>query len=108
MRRNQAIGITLHLHPHLSVLNIVFHRIQNLLRIGDSQNLEFHIPEVDGIEGVVLPGNDDGAFVDWGADFGSVSSSVSGAGPSVKHYFRITFLRGNSNTLIINDLYFAS
>ena len=24
------------LHPHLSVLNIVFHRIQNLLRIGDS------------------------------------------------------------------------
>ena len=25
------------------------------------------------------------------AYFGSVSSSVSGAGPSVKHYFRITF-----------------
>ena len=38
---------------------------------------------------------------------GSVSSSVSGAGPSVKHYFRITFPRRNFNTLIINDLYIA-
>ena len=27
------------LHPHLSVLNIVFDRIQNFLCIGDSQNL---------------------------------------------------------------------
>ena len=57
------------LHPHLSHLNIVFHRIQHLLSIGDSQNLEIHIPEVDRVEGVVLPGDDDGAFVDWGADF---------------------------------------
>ena len=56
-------------HPHLSILHIVLHGIQDLLRIGDSQNLEFHIPEVDRIEGVVLPGDDDGAFVDWGADF---------------------------------------
>ena len=38
---------------------------------------------------------------------GSVSTSVSGAGPSVKHYFRITFPRRNFNILIINDLYFA-
>ena len=43
----------------------------------------------------------------WSSRPGSVSSSVSGAGPSVKHYFRITFLRRNFNTLIINDLYFA-
>ena len=41
------------------------------------------------------------------SDEGSVSSSVSGAGPSVKHYFRITFPRRNFNTLIINDLYIA-
>ena len=41
------------------------------------------------------------------SDEGSVSSSVSGAGPSVKHYFRITFPRRNFNALIINDLYFA-
>ena len=38
---------------------------------------------------------------------GSVSSSVSGVCPSVKHYVRITFPRRNFNTLIINDLYFA-
>ena len=56
-------------YPHLSVLNIVLDGIQNLLRIGDSQNLEFHIPEADRVEGVVLPCDDDGAFVDWGADF---------------------------------------
>ena len=67
MLRNQSIGIVL--HPHHSVLNIVLHRIQNLLSIGDAQNLEFHIPEADRVEGVVLPGDDDGAFVDWGADF---------------------------------------
>ena len=67
MLRNQSIGIVL--HPHHSVLNIVLHRIQNILSIGDAQNLEFHIPEADRVEGVVLPGDDDGAFVDWGADF---------------------------------------
>ena len=38
---------------------------------------------------------------------GSVSSSVSGAGPAVKHYFRITFPRRNFNALIINDLNYA-
>lgn len=64
-----SIEFKRHLHPHHSVLNIVLHRIQNLLSIGDSQNLEIHIPEVDRVEGVVLPGDDDGAFVDWGADF---------------------------------------
>lgn len=57
------------LHPHLSIFNIVLHCIQNLLSIGDSQNLEIHIPEVDRVEGVVLPGDDDCAFVDWSADF---------------------------------------
>ena len=57
------------LHPHLSHLNIVFHRIQHLLSIGDSQNLEFHIPEADRVEGVVLPGDDDSAFIELGADF---------------------------------------
>ena len=57
------------LHSHLSHLNIVLHCIQNLLSIGDSQNLESHIPEVDRVEGVVLPGDDDSAFVDWGTDF---------------------------------------
>lgn len=58
-----------HLHPHLSVLNIVLHCIQHLLSIGDSQNLEFHIPEVDRVEGVVLPCDDDGSLVGWCADF---------------------------------------
>ena len=38
---------------------------------------------------------------------GSVSSSVSGAEPSAKHYFRITFPRRNFNALIISDLYSA-
>ena len=31
----------------------------DLLRIGDSQNLEIHISEVDRVEGVVLPGDDE-------------------------------------------------
>ena len=35
---------------------------------------------------------------------GSVSSSVSGAGPSVKHYFRITFPRKTYNRLIEKNL----
>ena len=43
----------------------------------------------------------------WSSRSGSVSSSVSGDDPSVKHYFRITFPRRNFNALIINDLYFA-
>ena len=43
----------------------------------------------------------------WSGRPGSFSSSVSGDDPSVKHYFRITFLRRNFNTLIINDLYYA-
>ena len=57
------------LHPHLSILHIVLHRIQNLLSIGDSQNLEIHIPEADRVKGVVLPGDDDGAFIDLGANY---------------------------------------
>ena len=43
----------------------------------------------------------------WSGRPGSVSSSVPGAGPSLKHYFCITFLRRNFNTLIINGLYFV-
>ena len=65
--RNQAIGIVL--HPHHSVLNIVLHRIQNLLCIGDSHNLEFHITELDREKDIVLPGDDDTAVIDLGADF---------------------------------------
>ena len=57
------------LHPHLSVLDIILDGIQNFLGIGDSHDLELHVPELDREEGVVLPGDDDGAFVDWGADF---------------------------------------
>lgn len=65
--RNHAIGIAL--HPHISHLNILLHCIQHLLSIGDSQNREFHIPEADREKDIVLLGDDDGAFVDWGADF---------------------------------------
>ena len=96
--RCEAPSMGIVLHPHLSHLNIVLHCIQHLLSIGDSQNLEFHIPEVDRVEGIVLPCDDDGSLVDWCADFeadaivreedelggvpdaehlGSVSSSVS-------------------------------
>ena len=57
------------LHLHLSHLDINIHNIQHLLSIGDSQNLEFHVTEADRVECVVLPGDDDSAFVDWGADF---------------------------------------
>ena len=52
------------LHPHLSILHIILDHIQNFLCIGDSQNLEFHVTELDGVEGVVLPGDKDSAFVD--------------------------------------------
>ena len=38
------------------------------------------------------------------SDEGSVSSSVSGAGPSVKHYFRIIFPRKTYNRLIAKNL----
>ena len=55
--------------PTPSHLNIVLHCIQHLLSIGDSQDLEFHIPEADRVEGVVLPGDDDSALVGWCADF---------------------------------------
>ena len=58
-----------YLHPHLSHLNIVLHCIQHLLCIVDSQNHEIHIPEVDRIEGLVLPCDDDGSLVGWCADF---------------------------------------
>lgn len=58
-------------HPHLTILHIILHCIQNFFCIGDSQNLEFHITELDGVEGVVLPGDKDSAVVDWRADLES-------------------------------------
>ncbi len=67
MLRNQAIGIAL--HPHLSALDIVLYGVQNFIGVWDSHDLELHVPELDREEGVVLPGDDDSAFVDWGADF---------------------------------------
>ena len=67
MLRYQFIGIAL--HPHLSVLDIILHCIEDFFGVGNDHDLELHVPEVDRVEGVVLPGDDDGAFVDWGADF---------------------------------------
>ena len=57
------------LHPHLSVLDIVLDNIQNFLCIGNAHNLEFHITELDREKDIVLPGDDDSAFIDLGADF---------------------------------------
>lgn len=57
------------LHPHLSVLDIVLDGVQNFIGVGNAHDLELHVPELDREEGVVLPGDDDGAFVDLGADF---------------------------------------
>ena len=59
------------LHPHLSVLDIILDGVQNFFGVGDAHDLELHVPELDREEGVVLPGDDDDAFVDWGADFES-------------------------------------
>ena len=51
------------LHPHLFILHKVLHCIQNFLRTGDSQYLELQITERNGIEGIVLEGNDVRAVV---------------------------------------------
>jgi len=67
--RCEAPPMGIALHPHLSILDIVLDSIQNFLGIRNAHNLEFHVPELDREEGVVLPGDDDSAFVDWGADF---------------------------------------
>ncbi len=56
------------LHPHLTILHKILHYIQNFLSIGDSQNLEFHTAELDGVEGTILTGDKDNAIVEWGAD----------------------------------------
>ena len=45
-----------------------------------------------------------GCTTSWESWLGSVSSSVSGAGPSVKHYFRIIFPRKTYNRLIAKNL----
>lgn len=63
--------IVIALPPHHTILHIILDRIQHILRIGNSQNLKLHIAELDGVEGVVLPGDEDSAVVDWGADFES-------------------------------------
>ena len=57
------------LHTDLSVLNIVLDGVQNFLCIRDAHNLEFHVPEPDREKDIVLPGDDDSAFIDLGADF---------------------------------------
>ena len=57
------------LYPRLSVLNIVLDGIDDFFCIWDAHNLEFHITELDREIGIVLLGDDDGTFVDWGADF---------------------------------------
>lgn len=63
------IILPISLHPHLSVLDIVLDGVQNFIGIRDTHDLELHVPELDREKGVVLPGDNDGAFVDWGADF---------------------------------------
>lgn len=67
MLRYQSIDIAL--HPHLSILHKVLHCIQNFLRTGNSKNLELQITERDGVEGIVLEGDDDSAVVVLRADF---------------------------------------
>lgn len=57
------------LHPHLSVLNIVLDGIDDFFCIWDAHHLEFHITELDREIGIVLPGDDDSAFIDLRADF---------------------------------------
>lgn len=87
------------LHPHLSHLNKVFHCIQNLLSIGDSQNLELYIPEVDRVEGVVLPGDDDATLVYRRADFKSYTfvrkKDELGCIPDAEHLWVIEEQGGN-------------
>ena len=51
------------LYPHLSILHKVLHCIQDFLRTGNSQYLELQISERNGIEGIVLEGDDDRAVV---------------------------------------------
>ena len=60
--RCEAPPIGIVLHPHLSVLDIVLDGIQNFLGIGNAHDLELHVPELDREEGVVLPGDNDGAL----------------------------------------------
>ena len=57
------------LHPHLSIFDIVLHCIKDFLSIGNIYDLEFHITELDREKDIVLPGDDDSAFIDLGADF---------------------------------------
>lgn len=60
---------TLPSHPHLTILHIVLDSVQSFLCRGDSKNLEVNVPEGDGVEGVVLPCDDDGSLVGWCAYF---------------------------------------
>ena len=59
----------LYLHPHLSIFNIVLHHVEYFLGIGDTHDLELHLPEPDCEKDIVLLGDDDSAFIDLGADF---------------------------------------
>ena len=60
-------------------------------------NLEFHVTEADRVECVVLPGDDDSAFVDWGADFESDAivreEDELGGVPDAEHLWVIEELR---------------
>ena len=51
------------LHPHLSVLDIVLDCVQDFFGIRDAHDLELHVPELNRVEYVVMPGDDDGTFV---------------------------------------------
>lgn len=57
------------LYPRLSVLNIVLDGIDDFFCIWDAHHLEFHITELDREIGIVLPCDDDSAFIDLRADF---------------------------------------
>ena len=53
------------LHPHLSIFNIVLHYIEDFLSIWDAHDFKLRVPELDREEDIILPGDDDSAFVDW-------------------------------------------
>ena len=65
------------LHPHLSILHKVLHCIQDFLCTG-----ELKITERNGIEGIVLEGDDDRAVVVRRGDLetGFSAAGVQGSG----------------------------
>ena len=57
------------LHPHFSILDIVLYDIEDFLCTVNAYVLELYVKELDHEKDIVLPSDDDGAFVVWGADF---------------------------------------